>query len=185
MTMSCPSCQSNVDQAVHAECPTCGWAFSQAPQMTAIRPATRPKIQVKVELACTVDRTGSSQHFANGIRKGVPMILDQIQAKARGLRVWLQTHGDEDCGQQSVLLTDGDVHASEEKTMLVTTRCRAAAKCCCRDFWHVLAANDSQAVVECHECCLIHVVPRKQVAERLPPDTASLGRCNARTIAIE
>lgn len=107
MTICCPSCQHEVDQALHPDCPSCGWAFSSSPQMTAIRPAGRPKIQMEVELACTVDRTGSSKRFAEGIRKSVPLILDSVQAKARWVKVWMRTHGDEDCGQQSVLLTDG------------------------------------------------------------------------------
>ncbi|EDL57290.1 hypothetical protein PM8797T_16760 [Gimesia maris DSM 8797] len=58
-------------------------------------------------MAITVDRTGSSQQFADGILKSVPLITDQIEAKARNLTVWLQSHGDEDYDQHPVLLTNG------------------------------------------------------------------------------
>ena len=107
MIRPCPSCQELVDAAVYMECPNCGWRFDQATQITAAAPRKQLKIPIEVELACTVDRTGSSEQFAKGIRESLPMILDQVLAKARGLRVWLQSHGDEDCGQQPVLLTDG------------------------------------------------------------------------------
>ena len=35
------------------------------------------------------------------------LILDPIKDKARGVTVWLQTHGDRETGQDEVLLTDG------------------------------------------------------------------------------
>jgi hypothetical protein len=75
--------------------------------MSVVAPAGRPKMPVEVELGITIDRTGSSQQFAQGIAKSIPIITSQIEAKARSLVVWLQSHGDEDYGQDPVLLTNG------------------------------------------------------------------------------
>lgn len=108
MNTFCPSCSAAVDSAVQAECPTCGWPLqSPAQGRISIRPAGRPKIQVGVDVAITVDRTGSSAAFEKGIHASIPTILRQIERKARTVRTWLQSHGDEDEGQQPVLLTDG------------------------------------------------------------------------------
>ncbi|MBT8467322.1 MAG: VWA domain-containing protein [Deltaproteobacteria bacterium] len=60
-----------------------------------------------VEIGFTTDRTGSTAAFSAGVKKSLPLILDPIKDKARGVTVWLQTHGDRDTGQDEVLLTDG------------------------------------------------------------------------------
>lgn len=101
----CPSCHRMVASA-DSECSHCGWRFHATPQAT-VRPAPRPKIPVCVEFAQTVDRTGSSHAFATGILKASEKILRLIERQAQSIRVWLQTHGDEECGQLPVLLTDG------------------------------------------------------------------------------
>ncbi len=106
MQIPCQYCQSMIEHT-YTTCPACGSNFNAAPSMSVVRPAGRPKLQVEVELACTVDRTGSSQHFAEGILKSFPMITSQIAGKARKVSVWLQSHGDEDFGQSPVLLTNG------------------------------------------------------------------------------
>lgn len=74
---------------------------------TLIRPASRPKIQVDIDLAITVDRTGSSDRFRTGIPMSVETILTQIGGKARSVRCWLQSHGDQDEGQFPRLHTNG------------------------------------------------------------------------------
>lgn len=72
-----------------------------------MRSALRPKIPVEVDLAVTVDRTGSSEQFATGIPATFETICKQVQAKAASCKVWLQSHGDLDEGQEPVLLTNG------------------------------------------------------------------------------
>ncbi len=60
---------------------------------------------------------GAARNIADdntGIRRSLPMIMEQIESKAKSLRVWLQTHGDEDFGQQPVLLTDGGTRSEAE-----------------------------------------------------------------------
>jgi hypothetical protein len=74
-------------------------------------------MQVEVELAITVDRTGSSQRFAQGMIKTLPIITTQIEGKARKLSVWLQSHGDEDYGQDPVLLTNGGTAEQASKDL--------------------------------------------------------------------
>ncbi len=109
MNKSCPSCQIQLS-AEEMLCPSCGFKF-QSPAAfglkATVRPASRPKIPVEVDLAATVDRTGSSLAFEQGIKRGFEMLVDPVQAKAAKLRVWLQTHGDLDYGQEPVLLTNG------------------------------------------------------------------------------
>lgn len=120
MQIPCQFCQSPVDHTA-SSCSACGSNFHSAPQMSVIRPAGRPKMQVEVELAITVDRTGSSLRFAQGIGKSVPIITSQIEGKARKLTVWLQSHGDEDYGQSPVLLTNGGTadQASQDLSKIV------------------------------------------------------------------
>jgi hypothetical protein len=105
----CPSCQKPCDAAVDT-CPSCGWRSNrmvgrQGPSI--VRPAVRPKLQCEVDLATTVDRTGSSECFQTGIPKTFEMIVSQVGAKARSVKCWLQSHGDLDEGQKSIIHTDG------------------------------------------------------------------------------
>jgi hypothetical protein len=72
-----------------------------------VRPAARPKIQSDVELAATVDRTGSSEPFAVGIPLTYETIVKQVAAKARSVKCWVASHGDLDLSEPFVLHTDG------------------------------------------------------------------------------
>jgi len=65
------------------------------------------KIQPEVHIGFAIDRTGSSGPFAQGIKQSVALILKPIQEKARLVRVWQQTHGDEDYDEHPILITDG------------------------------------------------------------------------------
>jgi hypothetical protein len=68
------------------------------------------KVPVKVDLVFAVDRTGSSQTFAQGIRTAIPMIANQLLGKAARVRLFLQTHGDLDCNQHpAMLVRDGQI----------------------------------------------------------------------------
>lgn len=105
----CPSCQQPCDASADA-CPSCGWRFNRTvgrPVQSIVRPAVRPKIQCEVDLATTVDRTGSSERFQTGIPKTYEMIVSQICGKARSVKCWLQSHGDLDEGQDPIIHTDG------------------------------------------------------------------------------
>ncbi len=107
----CPSCRSAVDRAVEA-CPTCGWQLvesdNRAEGSSIVQSAVRPKkVQCKVEIACTVDRTGSSEPFQTGIPKTFEIVISQITAKAKNVTCWVQSHGDLDEGQEVILHTDG------------------------------------------------------------------------------
>ena len=103
----CPSCGIQVDIA-SASCPRCGFPFSSGMgTQTSVLPAKRPKIQASVDVAITIDRTGSSLGFAKGISDSLPMILNPIGAKVASAKVFLQTHGDLDENEEMVLLTNG------------------------------------------------------------------------------
>jgi hypothetical protein len=109
MMTVCPSCQTQVDVSKSAGCPFCGWRFNAAVGargLSIVRPATRPKIQCEVDLAIAVDRTGSSMRFQKGIPMTAGIILNQVSAKARTVKCWVQSHGDLDDGQEFVLHTD-------------------------------------------------------------------------------
>ena len=104
----CPSCQAEINDSADI-CPKCGWKFvslGMKPGPSIVRPAARPKIQCEVDLAATVDRTGSSQPFQTGIPMTYEMIVTQVAAKARSVKCWLASHGDLDEGQAFVLHTD-------------------------------------------------------------------------------
>ncbi len=106
---SCPSCQSVIDAAADV-CPSCGWKFNTLtgrPGPSLVRPATRPKIQCEVDLAATIDRTGSSQRFQTGIPQTYETIISQVRAKARSVKCWVASHGDLDEGQDVVFHCDG------------------------------------------------------------------------------
>jgi len=106
--MYCPSCQSQVDVSMDV-CPSCGWKFNTSaskPVPLIVHPAARPKIQSEVELATTVDRTGSSERFQTGIPLTYETIVWQVQAKARTVKCWVASHGDLDEGQDFIIHTD-------------------------------------------------------------------------------
>ena len=108
----CNGCQRLVTPGEDGRCPACGTtaaprpAAASSPSFT-VRPAARPKVTPVVEIGITVDRTGSTAAFAEGVKKSLPLILGPVRERARGVTVWLQTHGDRETGQDEVLLTDG------------------------------------------------------------------------------
>ena len=107
LSQHCPSCDQMVSQN-DSRCMICAYPLQgQKQHGVTIAPAVRPKIQVEVCTAVTVDRTGSSQQFAIGIPKTAGIIFEQVATKARSTRYWVQSHGDLDCNEQPILLTDG------------------------------------------------------------------------------
>ncbi len=105
----CRSCQQETE-FVNNTCLVCGFDESlntdTSKKSIAIKSAVRPKIQTQVELGITVDRTGSSSVFKDGIPETLNIILQQLSVKAKNIKVWLRSHGDLDDGQESILLTD-------------------------------------------------------------------------------
>jgi len=59
-----------------------------------------------VDLAVTIDRTGSSERFRTGIPLSLGIILKQVEAKARTVKCWIASHGDLDEGQDFIIHTD-------------------------------------------------------------------------------
>lgn len=115
----CPSCQNKVDTAVDV-CPSCGWSFNNSsgqPKLSFAPPVpSRPKIQCAVDLAATVDRTGSCERFEIGIPLTYDLILAQLKTKVRDVKCWLGSHGDLDEGQNFIIHTDAGTpeQASED-----------------------------------------------------------------------
>jgi len=72
-----------------------------------VDPAQRPKVPSNVDIAFGIDRTDSSNQFANGIPKIVAGILQPVANKAQEVKCWLVSHGDLDEGQDIVMHTDG------------------------------------------------------------------------------
>lgn len=101
----CPSCQCTASPA-DERCPACGWRFDAMPDFLPT-PVARPRLPVMVEFAIAIDRTGSTKVFASGTQAMIREILHSIEPKVQSSKVWVQTHGDEDYGQEPVLLTDG------------------------------------------------------------------------------
>ncbi|OQC41333.1 MAG: hypothetical protein BWX66_00762 [Deltaproteobacteria bacterium ADurb.Bin058] len=105
----CLSCQSEIDSSASI-CPHCAFPLTKPTDKGGgfiADVVTRPKIQVRVDLATTVDRTGSTERFQEGIPKAYGMILDHVSKKAREVKCWLATHGDIDCLEYPEILTDG------------------------------------------------------------------------------
>lgn len=108
MDISCPSCEE-VTSANATECPLCAWPFHQeaaAPRPMAKRMNTLQKRAADIEIAMTIDTTGSSMQFSHGIPWLAESLLLEVQQIVSSCKVWLQTHGDEDLGQLPLLRTD-------------------------------------------------------------------------------
>lgn len=113
-TIQCPSCQAVFTGKAPGACKKCGAALV-APRMgeaslsrTAVpsfRPAARPKLPVEVTLGIEIDRTGSSAAYRAGIGTSSEVLLDALTAKAKGVTVYVGTHGDLECGEEPVLHT--------------------------------------------------------------------------------
>jgi hypothetical protein len=106
----CPSCQNAVEEPHCETCPSCGWKFNlqsqSKPRVSIVRRGIRQKIPVALELAITIDRTGSSDQFRDGIPLTAKTIFEVVEAKAAKVITAVQTHGDFDDGQDMILLTD-------------------------------------------------------------------------------
>ena len=103
----CPICQQPAGDPAAKKCDNCGAPLDAAAAVHSVAGSVRRnKIAVRLDLAVTNDRTGSSKQFETGIPNMFEMILKHITPKAQELRLWLQTHGDKDEGQHEVLLTD-------------------------------------------------------------------------------
>lgn len=81
------------------------------PCQAIVQPVRRVnKIQPEVIIGIAKDITGSSGPFAEGTHRSTELILRAVSAKARLVRGYQLTYGDEDCGQCPVLITnDGTV----------------------------------------------------------------------------
>lgn len=117
--MYCPACNQIVENHLK-QCHACG---HQIKQVTIINPLTnaspstginmssqflggivsRIKLPVKVTIAITIDRTGSSKTFQVGITKTIASVLPSVEAKAQIVNCYLQSHGDLDDDQLPVL----------------------------------------------------------------------------------
>lgn len=108
MSRKCPECKKDVADARLRVCPGCGYQLdppSSAHILTS--PAVRPKLPADILLAITVDRTGSSLQFRDGIVRALEGITRALKPHVARLTCYLWTHGDEDDDQFPVLLTDG------------------------------------------------------------------------------
>ena len=104
----CPICQEPAGDPAAKKCDNCGAPLDATAAVHSVAGSVRRnKIAVRLDLAVTDDRTGSSRQFEDGIPKMFEIIMKHVAAKAQDVRVWLQTHGDKDEGQHEVLLTDG------------------------------------------------------------------------------
>jgi hypothetical protein len=72
----------------------------------AFTPARAAKIPVHVQLGITLDRTGSSQAFASGMRKITQWVTEQVELKAASFAGWLASHGDLDEGQRFTIVSE-------------------------------------------------------------------------------
>jgi hypothetical protein len=94
----CPACGSN----------TVGSSIAGSAVVSpAIPTLQRRKIPVCLENATVVDRTASSQPFANATLLMVASILNGVSSKAAEVKCWLQSHGDRDYGETEILHSDG------------------------------------------------------------------------------
>lgn len=81
-----------------------------------VRMPSRRKVPVEVDLAFTIDRTGSSAAFAQGIVAAVPMIANAISERAAKVRCFLQSHADLDYHEHPVMLvSDGTTEMVAEE----------------------------------------------------------------------
>lgn len=90
----CPKCNSPLEDG---DCTECHWSA-----LTSSRTRTQTGLlgtAAHVQLLQLVDRTGSGALFATGVALSTQMILSEVDRRVASLRVWLQTHGDEDFGE--------------------------------------------------------------------------------------
>lgn len=118
----CPSCLAPLEPGASA-CAVCGTDCPAAAKPTTLVPAipsfvrrTLNRMPVRVQLAISIDRTGSSMPFTDGISSLCQMIFDQLRPRVAELRVSVFSHGDlQDC-QQEFLQLSSDVSAEQAMT---------------------------------------------------------------------
>jgi len=110
----CTSCLAPLEEGA-TSCGVCGTARPATPKSTALATAipsfvrrTVNRMPVRVQLAISIDRTGSSRPFTEGISSLCRMIFDQLKPRVAELRVSVFSHGDlQDCQQEFLQLAGG------------------------------------------------------------------------------
>jgi len=110
MNFYCQSCQEPYSPD-ETECTNCGWTFNESSQGLIVPPSIPVRLTsrapvARAEIAVTIDRTESSRQFEKGIPQTVETILREVEPEVASMTVWLQSHGDEDHGQEPILHTD-------------------------------------------------------------------------------
>jgi hypothetical protein len=117
MKTTCPSCGPVSIPTGSGICPTCGLSLASPVLVTRTRiePAARPRrTPVELHLATTIDRTGSSRCFAEGIPKTFEAIVGRLAGRLGSIRCTCQSHGDMDPdqgGQMPTLLVQAGAAA--------------------------------------------------------------------------
>jgi hypothetical protein len=105
----CPDCGAQLSNLPHgsANCPHCGFPLQVvAPETTVMPNYQQSRVPVNLQMAVDVDRTGSLRRYAEGVPRTLEAILGHLNGKTAGLEVSLQSHGDLDCNEPHILLTD-------------------------------------------------------------------------------
>lgn len=107
--MICKSCGGVITDVTQTKCPNCGQQLQPAEDAGRVinRTLARPRISAELDFATTVDRTGSSQAFQEGIPLAYEKIVRGIEQQIRDVKLHLFSHGDLDYGEETILLTDG------------------------------------------------------------------------------
>jgi len=100
--LNCPQCKSPVEENA---CTECCWSLKSVQSVYTQSALSGAACQV--ELSLLIDRTGSGALFCRGVEQSTRMILEAVNKNVRDLRVWVQTHGDEDYQEFPKLLTKG------------------------------------------------------------------------------
>ncbi len=98
--LTCPQCKSPVEDNA---CTECCWSLKSV-QSIYTQGASAP---CHVELSLLIDRTGSGALFCHGVEISTKLILEAVEKNVQDLRVWVQTHGDEDYQEFPKLITAG------------------------------------------------------------------------------
>jgi len=106
----CSGCGSPM-QFDDIQCLHCGgnpWQQVTTSTLTPIPTLAKKKIPCRVLFGLDIDRTDSAIPFRNAITiDTIPRVLRGVATKAAEVRVWIQSHGDHDYGEQEILHADG------------------------------------------------------------------------------
>ncbi len=107
--MMCKSCGGIIADATQTKCPKCGQQLQPADDAGRVinRTLARPRISAELDFATTVDRTGSSLAFQLGIPLAYEKIVRGIEQMVRDVKLYLFSHGDLECNEETILLTNG------------------------------------------------------------------------------